>query len=275
MQISGALRRLVTVTPKLTSKGHVRINQCKERAHYQSKVGNYLLSLLSCASMVPTAVRLSAATERQTHTPSRARAHAQAPAAKRGEHAHVHALTPALAPAHAPQRRPVLFPAHLLFSKSPSWLVVRPRIQRPCGVEWGGLTGLPEDRGQSPHNRGAEGGRAESSLFPRCESTGVPNSTKEPSFYAKPSFPRAGPLLPLKLVQATASGQTQRWSPSLTHLRLEVEDVRGRDSRGSDWSAWKREGAPEAAGPPRLRSDRRLTGGLQALDGTHVSGVSK
>lgn len=119
VQISRALGKLVTVTPKLTSKGHVRINQCKERGHYQSKVGNYLLSFLSCSSMVPTAVKLYAGTERQTHTPPRARTHAQALAARRVEHAHTHALTLA----RAPRRCPVLFPARLLFSESPGWLV--------------------------------------------------------------------------------------------------------------------------------------------------------
>lgn len=44
VQISAALGRLVTVTPELTSKGNVTINQSKELAHYQGKVGNCLSS---------------------------------------------------------------------------------------------------------------------------------------------------------------------------------------------------------------------------------------
>lgn len=44
VQISGALGRLVTVTPSLTSKGNVRINQSKELAHYQSQGGDRVLS---------------------------------------------------------------------------------------------------------------------------------------------------------------------------------------------------------------------------------------
>lgn len=68
MQISGALRRLVTVTPKPTSRGTMRTNQPAELAHRQGKVGSRSLSSLSCASILPTAVRGSAGLQRQTHT---------------------------------------------------------------------------------------------------------------------------------------------------------------------------------------------------------------
>lgn len=77
VQISGALGTLVTVTPRLTPKGHVRINPSKERVHYQGKVGSYLLWSLSCSSTLPTAVRLSAGTGRRAHTLSPA--HARGP----------------------------------------------------------------------------------------------------------------------------------------------------------------------------------------------------
>ena len=35
--------------PNRSSRGNVRINQSRELAHYQSKVGSYSLSLLSCS----------------------------------------------------------------------------------------------------------------------------------------------------------------------------------------------------------------------------------
>ena len=107
VQISGALGTLVTVTPRLTPKGHVRINPSKERVHYRGKVGSYLLWSLSCSSTLPTAVRLSAGTGRRAHTLSPPRSRAWAPAAGRGLHARVHAHTLA----HACHRgAPVCFP---------------------------------------------------------------------------------------------------------------------------------------------------------------------
>lgn len=80
-QISGALGRLVTVTPKLACKGRVRTDQCRERGRDPSKVGNHSLSPLShppaarCREALPAADVLCA--------------HA-APAAD--VHAHTHAL---------------------------------------------------------------------------------------------------------------------------------------------------------------------------------------
>lgn len=148
MQISGALGRLVTVTPKLTSKGHVRINQCKERAHYQSKVGNYLLSFLSCSSMVPTAVRLSAETERQTHTPPRARAHAQAPAAGV---ASTRTRTRSRLPAHC-GGAPFCFLHVYCSPRAQAGWWLRPRGKRLCGVERG-RAGWPHGAPQKPRTK--------------------------------------------------------------------------------------------------------------------------
>lgn len=149
VQISAAPGRLVTVTPELTSKGNVTINQSKELAHYQGKVGNCLLS------------------------PSRL----VRPALVRGEgHAHPRRTPgpgrtspPRLARGRA-RGHPGPTPARLLSRRG--WLVAEvpngqaTQVERPKVVAstapWRPRA-RPGPWGQSPPDRGA-GGRAEPDL---------------------------------------------------------------------------------------------------------------
>lgn len=116
MQISGALRRLVTVTRKLTSKGNARINPCKELAHYWSKVGNYLLSPLSCfVHFAHCGEAFQGEPGGDTHPLPLARSGS---AARRG----THTCTLAHARSHPSLGGAWAVPAHVLFSKNRGWL---------------------------------------------------------------------------------------------------------------------------------------------------------
>lgn len=93
VQISGALGRLVTVTPKLTSRGNVSTNQSTELAHYRGKVGSYLLSSLSRVfhfAHCGEAFRGDRAADAHLR---RLHAHAQALAASHGTQACTHSST--------------------------------------------------------------------------------------------------------------------------------------------------------------------------------------
>lgn len=194
VQISGALGTLVTVTPRLTPKGHVRINPSKERVHYQGKVGSYLLWSLSCSSTLPTAVRLSAGTRRRAHTLSPPPLTCVGPGCRAWParaRARTHACT------RMPQRRPSLLPAGGLFKRTRAVWSLKSLRERPRGVERG-RAGWPHGAprgpwGQRPHDHRAGGGRAEQSPTRFRDANPLKSPTQQKSLHFRPNRLLLGP----------------------------------------------------------------------------------
>lgn len=222
VQISAALGRLVTVTPELTSKGNVTINQSKELAHYQGKVGNCLLSPPS---------RLVRPAGRGVHTLAARPALATPPPprlarGRSGGH-------PGPTAARVPSRR------GWLAAEVPKWQATR--------VEWPEEVAStapwrprakPGPWGQSPPNHGA-GGPAEPNLTclpgtnpPRPGPSRGLASRRPTSPQGPPTTPAAQYTLRPAAAFPASSGPTERRTVKavLRSLRLEGMALPGGDT---------------------------------------------